>query len=201
MTDEPLRDALRAVDRAKRCLRLLAQSRLESDISQSVGGIGTELLIIDSAIRQALGAALIDAVADSPGKVRADAPATSRAAARAIRIASGNQRGRILLALHNHHGLTDHDLPGVTDMKPDSVRPRRGELVDTGLVLGSDAVRHINGQDWRVWTCTPLGHQVAIELTRQGINGAVEINPSDCVQPVPAEDVAADPADGDPVLF
>jgi hypothetical protein len=200
MTDEPLRDALKAVSRAKSCLRLLAQSRLESDISQAVGGLGTELVIIESAVRMALGAALIDAVGDRPGKVGSDAPVTSRAAAKAIRIASGNQRGRILLALHNHHGLTDHDLPRVTDMKPDSVRPRRGELVEVGLVLPSDRIERIGGSEWRVWTCTPLGHQVAIELTRQGLNGAVEINPQDCVQPVPG-DVPGDLDEGDPVLF
>ncbi len=198
---DPLREALSAVERGKRVLRSLAQSRRESDVNQCVGGLATEFTIIDSAIRQALGAALLDAVGDRPGLTASDAPETSRAAARGITIKTGTQRGRILLAIHNHAGLTDYEIHDVTDIKPDTLRPRRVELVDAGLVLpATDRKRQHGGQDWTIWTCTPLGHEIAGELIRLGIRGSVMVDPQQCLE-ASLDEPAGDPQEGDPVLF
>jgi hypothetical protein len=198
---DPLREALSAVERGKAIVRSLTQSRRESDVNQCVGGLATEFTIIDAAVRQALGAALSAAVGDRPGLVASDAPATSRATARGITVKTGTQRGRILLAIHNHSGLTDYEIHDTTDIKPDTLRPRRVELVDAGLVLPvSDRTRKHGGTDWTVWTCTPLGHETARELIRLGIRGSVLIDPQQCVE-ASLDEPTGDPQEGEPVLF
>jgi hypothetical protein len=198
---DPLRDALSAVERGKMILRSLAQSRRESDVNQCVGGLATEFTIIDAALRSALGAAITAAVGDRPGLVASDAPGTSRAAARGITVKAGTQRGRIMLAIHNHGGLTDYEIHDTTDIKPDTLRPRRVELVDAGLVLpAGDRKRQHGGQDWTIWTCTPLGHETARELIRLGIRGAVTIDPQQCIE-AHLDDSPEEAQPGDPVLF
>jgi hypothetical protein len=194
---DPLRDALSAVQRAREITRALDQSRRESDVRNVAGGIQTELLIIESSLRNALGAVLSDAVADRPGLVASDAPGTSRAVARGITVKSGSQRGVVLRALLDAGYLTDHELTRVTDIKPSSLRPRRVELVDAGLVSTRGTTKQHEGSAWTVWELTPLGSSVARELVRLGVRGAVQIDPNQCVEPV--EDTPE--TEGEPVLF
>lgn len=194
---DPLRDALRAVERAREITRGLDQSSRISDVLHVAAGIHTELLIIESSLRNALGAALSDAVGDRPGLVRSDAPATSRTAARAVSVKSGSGRGMLLRALRDAGSLSDYEMQNATGMKSSTQRPRRVELVDIGLVRpSSELTRRHEGSAWTVWVLTPLGVSVANELVRLGHNGSVKVDPDTCVEPSTVEE-----PDGDPVLF
>jgi hypothetical protein len=197
---DPIRDALSAVERAKAVIHGLDQSQRLPDVRQVANGLGVELLIIESSLRSALGAALGTATADRPGLVASDAPATSRAAARGISVRSGTQRGSILRALLDSGYLTDHELCNATALEPSSERPRRVELVDLGLVSTRGTTKVHGGTEWTIWELTPLGRSVANELRRLGPKGSVKIDPNQCVEP--DDQVAEDSSpEGDPVLF
>lgn len=194
---DPLRDALRAVERAREISRGLNQSTRLPDVLHVAAGIQSELLIIESSLRNALGAALSDAVGDRPGLARADHPETSRAAARAVTVKSGSGRGLLLRALRDSGSLTDYEMQNATGLKASTQRPRRVELVDMGLVRPSaELTRRHEGSAWTVWVLTPLGVSAAAELVRLGHNGSVKVDPDACVEPSTMEEV-----DGDPVLF
>jgi hypothetical protein len=194
---DPLRDALRAVERLREITKSLVQSQRESDVRQVAAGIQTEALIIESSLRNALGAALSDAVADRPGLARTDAPETSKAAARAVSVRSGSGRGVLLRALRDAATLTDFEMQRATDLKPSTQRPRRVELVDLGLVRPHNTLtRQHEGSAWTVWMLTPLGQSVAAELVRLGHNGVVRVDPNTCV-----EESTVEADESDPVLF
>ncbi|MEV4604826.1 hypothetical protein AB0K15_46685 [Amycolatopsis sp. NPDC049253] len=105
-------------------------------------------------------AALRDAqvTANAEGKVQADPAVTSARAARNVEPRTGNQRGRILAFLVEHgDGGTDFELGVVLGILPNSVRPRRGELVDAGYLVDSGTTRRHRGSDWTVWVPTDEG--------------------------------------------
>lgn len=99
-----------------------------------------------------------------PGKTH-----TSHAAARNALPKSGTQRRRILDALLDAHkltggGATDPELSRHLSIEMNSVRPRRGELVEMLLVEDSGRTRTHNGSEHTVWRCTntalaALGHR------------------------------------------
>jgi hypothetical protein len=61
-------------------------------------------------------------------------------------------------------GLTDWELAEVTELSPNTVRPRRGELVTGGWLLDSGATRTHHGRAHRVWV---LSDRAAGELAGQ----------------------------------
>lgn len=72
-----------------------------------------------------------------------NASVTRRAASVAIRPHVAGQRAKILRVLHElgDAGATDAELQSLLNMRGDSERPRRIELVRDGLVLDSGRVR------------------------------------------------------------
>lgn len=90
--------------------------------------------------------------------VRAGHGVTSHKAARRALPRSGTQRRIILDALAAAYelgdGATDVELSVHLHMSPNSVRPRRGELVELWLVTDSGRVRKHHGADHVVWTVT-----------------------------------------------
>ena len=164
-------DAIRKADRAAQrlcaLLRELDQSTRPGDLHQVLPGIHAEAGIIRGHLRMAvaeLEALEVAAVADSSGKVRSDAPATSRAAARAVSVRSGSQRARVLLHLWRSGPETDLQLQEYLTLGPSSERPRRGELVDMGLVAATDRTKVHNGVEWTIWSITRAGEGVARSL-------------------------------------
>lgn len=87
------------------------------------------------------------------GKARADHPATSHAAARAIAPAMGAQRARVLAAIRAAAtGLTDEQGCDATGINPSAYRPRRVELAEAGLIYKAAVVRKTrSGRDACVW--------------------------------------------------
>jgi hypothetical protein len=61
-------------------------------------------------------------------------------------------------------GLTDWELAQITELSPNTVRPRRGELVTGGWLLDSGATRTHHGRAHRVWV---LSDRAAGELAGQ----------------------------------
>ena len=66
---------------------------------------------------------------------------------------AGTQRSRVLMALRAHpHGLTDHQIQKLLAMDPSTQRPRRVELVESGLVRESGIYRKTpSGRLAAVW--------------------------------------------------
>jgi hypothetical protein len=98
--------------------------------------------------------------ADEP-YVRPGATATSAAAAVKAFPRSGTQRRRILDALAEAlpkagGGATDPELCRHLALSPNSVRPRRGELVEMGLVEDSGRTRDHLGNGHTVWRPTAI---------------------------------------------
>jgi hypothetical protein len=52
-------------------------------------------------------------------------------------------------------GLTDWELAQITELSPNTIRPRRGELVTGGWLLDSGATRQHHGKAHRVWVLSP----------------------------------------------
>lgn len=95
-----------------------------------------------------------EAFAPQPGAVRADAPDTSVAAAEAIAPATGTQRELVFSTIFTsgRNGMTDEEVQQALGMNPSSQRPRRGELVDAGLVVDSGVRRDTQaGLEAIVW--------------------------------------------------
>ena len=87
---------------------------------------------------------------------------TSRHAAIANYPRSGTQRARVLLLIaQGPH--TDNELVDLTGLSPSSVRPRRVELVEAGLVEDSGQRRRGS----TVWATTLAGWVAALELAAQ----------------------------------
>jgi len=77
---------------------------------------------------------------------------TSREAAQSVkRQTVERDRGRILDALRLHRALTDEELCRVTGIAPNSLRPRRGELVKLGLVVEAGRGRTSTGRNATTW--------------------------------------------------
>jgi hypothetical protein len=154
-----LNEVSRGLARARRLVADLDRTDNLSDRRQVADGIRHEL---DAALRWATGELerlRAAAAGDRPGKMRADATATSRRTAERITIRSGTNRTEVLLALHGAApgGLTDWEIQRDTGIQPSSERPRRGELVDAGLVRATEQTREHKGEDWTVWTITTSG--------------------------------------------
>lgn len=120
-----------------------------------VAAIGTIL-----PVQQPAGAPSSDPGATGPGKVRRDARATSRAAALHVLPRTGNQRRRVLDAIVQVArnpavvGLTDVQIAHSTGIKPNSVRPRRRELVEGGWLEPAETTREHHGEEHTVWVLT-----------------------------------------------
>jgi hypothetical protein len=156
-----LQDILAAASRARTLVTDLERTNRLEDQHQVASGVRHELDTILKAAHS-----LQDDVSDAargnhPGKVRADAPATSRAAARAVSMTTGSTRWAILARLIIAHdngwqGMTDWEIQQTLSLNPSTERPRRGELVDAGLVREVGTRRH-GSQDWTVWAITQAG--------------------------------------------
>ena len=81
---------------------------------------------------------------------------TSRQAAVAIRPALSTQRGRVLafIEARGDSGATDQEIEFGALMSSSSVRPRRGELLEAGLIRDSGITRPTKaGVQATVWRC------------------------------------------------
>jgi len=99
----------------------------------------------------------IHATTDADGFVSRGARWTSKVASRVQR---GTQRARVLAAIvESGHGLTDDEIGARLGISGNSVRPRRLELVDLGLVEDTGNVRAMgpNGNPCTIWAATLLG--------------------------------------------
>jgi len=100
------------------------------------------------------------ATVDHPGKVRNDAPATSRAAAQAITLKTGSVRWSILemlwMTANTSGGCTDYEIQKHLALNPSTERPRRGELADAGLIQPLETREHM-GSAWTIWGLTQAG--------------------------------------------
>jgi hypothetical protein len=152
-------DIHRGLLRMRALLADLDRTDKPVDRRQVADGIRHEL---DAAIRWAageLGRLRSAAEGYRLGKVRADAPSTSRATAERVTVKSGTGRHKVLYALYRSapDGLTDYELANLTELAPSTERPRRGELVDAGLVRATAATRRHKGEVWTVWVITTSG--------------------------------------------
>lgn len=94
---------------------------------------------------------------DRPGgKARREGADTSRAAQLAVMPRAGTQRRRILeLIARLGHGLTDEEIVARTGLVPNTVRPRRVELVEGGWLRDSRERRLTRaGHPAIVWVLT-----------------------------------------------
>jgi hypothetical protein len=158
-----LHEILAAASRARTLATDLERSDREVDRHQVAAGVRHELDTVLRLARVELERLEAAATQDMPGKVRTDAPGTSRVAAQAITLKTGSDRWRILEALWfaGSTGLTDLELQMALavdgrSMNPSTERPRRGELVDANLVWGSGSRVHGDHQ-WTVWVLTQAG--------------------------------------------
>jgi hypothetical protein len=93
----------------------------------------------------------------SPGQRARTAQRTSAAAAAAVEPRTGTQRRRILDAVWavardpRMVGMTDVELGAATGISPNSLRPRRKELVDGGWLEDSGRTRIHHGNEHIVW--------------------------------------------------
>lgn len=92
--------------------------------------------------------------------VRTGRSRTSAAAALKVLPKSGTQRAAVLDAIAEAYrggyaGATDPELCRRLELSPNSERPRRGELVEMGLVEASEHTRRHEGSEHIVWTLTP----------------------------------------------
>ena len=136
-----LEDSARALERHARFLREIRGNAPSSPESDRYGsGLARE-------------------APDRPGpaqKARA-ARSTSAAAADSVEPRMGTQRLRILDAIYAVSrdpalvGLTDVELAASTGIRPNSLRPRRGELVDGGWLEDSGRTRVHHGNPHVVW--------------------------------------------------
>ncbi len=100
---------------------------------------------------------------DRPGPAQRQRAArrTSKAAAAAVEPRTGSQRHRVLAAVAQVSrdpalvGLTDVELGAATGIRPNSLRPRRGELVDGGWLEDSGRTRVHHGREHTVWVLSP----------------------------------------------
>jgi hypothetical protein len=163
VTTTSRRDIINSAKRALDLARDLDKVRDAGAIGQIASGLQHELHAVLLGLSAQESEAIESVAGDRPGKVRADARPTSRAAA--VQVKSGTDRHRILVALHAQGGQTDHELQGYLSMDQNTERPRRGELVDSGYVMATEVTRQHGGRDWTVWEITDLGFEVWAALS------------------------------------
>jgi hypothetical protein len=177
-------EAMKCAERARDLARDLDQVRTPGDLRQVAAGLRLEVDCIIQRLADGQDQIRTTAAGNREGKVRADALSTSRATAAAIRPRSGTQRAAVLLALYRWGDLTDFEIQERLEIDQNSERPRRGELVDGGLVApvltgdGLGNTRRHKGSDWQLWTLTAAGASAARDLAGE------ERKPDGGVQPV-----------------
>jgi hypothetical protein len=97
---------------------------------------------------------------------------TSESAARSIGGRSRGDREKIreFLRLRKEYGATDEEIGRFLGMAGDTVRPRRGELVDCGLVVNSGRTR-LTSRGRRlatVWILTEFAAAAAVDPSPAG---------------------------------
>ncbi|WP_329064918.1 hypothetical protein [Amycolatopsis sp. NBC_01480] len=110
---------------------------------------------------QAQAARIRDAevTAAGEGRVASNPRATSARAAAAIAPKIGTQRANVLTVIaESTNGLTDVEVGRRCRIGPNSARPRRLELVESGHVVDSMRTRRHRGRDHTVWSATAEGH-------------------------------------------
>jgi hypothetical protein len=159
---------------AKAITHLVRAKQLLADLDRDARGTNVDLVRagVKHEVSAALEALQSGVTGNRDGKVRKNAATTSRGAAKRIKVKSGTQRARVLLAIAgNSHrfGATDYELCRELGIKASSLRPRRGELVDEGYVTAGELVksREHEGSDWTVWTVTASGQALAYSLARE----------------------------------
>ena len=109
-------------------------------------------------------------VADLGVSLTPEQTETSQRAALSVWPKAGTQRARILdaVAACGEYGATDDELVWDTDLPGNTVRPRRGELVDAGwLIAATDAAGHprvrptTSGHDAQVWVLSAAAREHA----------------------------------------
>lgn len=136
-----LDDAARGLDRGHRFLRTGAADATSATLAASDPASG----------------ALPPSDRPAPAQRQRAARRTSAAAAASVEPRTGSQRHRILSAVAQVArdpalvGLTDVELGAATGIRPNSLRPRRGELVDGGWLEDSGRTRVHHGNEHTVW--------------------------------------------------
>lgn len=154
-----LDDAARALDRGHRFLRAGAADAASEALAAS-----------DSS-----GGSLPPPDRPGPAQRQRAARRTSQAAAAAVEPKTGSQRHRLLAAVAQVSrdpklvGLTDVELGAATGIRPNSLRPRRGELVDGGWLEDSGRTRIHHGRAHTVWVLSGK----ALRLMATGRDSAV----------------------------
>ncbi len=90
-------------------------------------------------------------------KVRHDAPQTSVQAALTHLPKSGTARRKVLdyIVSRGTYGATDDEIAKGLDMNPSTVRPRRLELQEVGLIVENGLTRKTRwGNDAKIWVDT-----------------------------------------------
>ena len=100
--------------------------------------------------------------------------ATSRAAAEAIAPKAGTISASVLRCISEHGPLTDDEVSRLTGIPLNSERPRRGHLVEQGLVVSAGVGTNLNGNKATLWARAgdpriphPEGPDESGELLRQ----------------------------------
>jgi hypothetical protein len=154
-----------AASRARTLVTDLERSDRDVDRRQVASGVRHELDTILRLAHAELERLREAAEGDRAGKVRNDAPATSQRSAAAITVKTGTARFAILRELLNSRdGLSDLDLQNRLCLNPSTERPRRGELVDAGLVEAA-GTKDQAGTPWTVWVVTQAGADVVADRT------------------------------------
>ena len=76
----------------------------------------------------------------------------------------GRMQEMVYDCVHNNPDVTDKDIAEMLSLSINCVTPRRGELVDMGLVYCSGTVKQLNGRSARVWRL--VKREVNNKLTR-----------------------------------
>lgn len=130
--------------------------RLTADAA--VAAMAAEVALFVEQQRRIAAAHDAEVAGDREGRVRADARDTSAKAAAAITLKAGGQRARVLAFIVEGGGSTDYEIARDLRLLPNSVRPRRGELLAGAYVVDSGQRREHRGSQWVVWTATDAGN-------------------------------------------
>lgn len=88
---------------------------------------------------------------------------TSVKAAKNVYGKTGKMRRAVYEYLNDNGPHADAELFSALDMKPNSCRPRRVELVDFGVVRDSGARKRISGEDCILWEVVRYGVVISDE--------------------------------------